>query len=276
MEINIIKFLMNIGEKSNFDWNNFWLTAFGAFFGALCAYIFNKYQERQNNKNKLISKTDTLLHYLNSLYQDLEKLYTTLETELAFNNEIKFVTPSFKITQANDYTYLSYYNLYFTSLLEAILWSYSALLEMVNVYNKSIKEFLYVSNNDEGFNKKKAETLNSIKNTIKNILIFSIILEKYLVEYKIKGLYSYYVSNNIEQVEKYRKLETIYPKYKEDDLYKRWNQALNSQVINYPNIYCHFCNLKNKIKNFFILLVMYFKNPNKCKDKNTCGDKNAE
>ena len=269
MDINIAKLLINVGENANFDWNNFYITALGALFGALSAYLLNKHLEKQKYKQQLLKKTDELLNYLNLLYHDIIYLYKQIQDNIETKNPIVFITPSFEISQIQDYIFLTYYNPYFVSILNEILLAFKGLQKCINSFNEVVQQPDTTANQMQSNIYFKNIKLGYLRN-IKVLLILIVLFEKYLADYRIKGLYSCYINNDINQIEKDRKLEEIYQEYKQDNIYIKWDQALGSYINNPPNIYCKLCSCTSKIKNYLILFCLYFKKPS-CK-KTKCNN----
>lgn len=274
--VYIEKLLMNIGEQPNFNWNNFWITVFGAFFGALSAYLLNRHLEKQKHKQRSLEKTDELLNYLNMLYGDMAGLYDRIQRTITTKEPIVFIAPCFVISQVKDYVFLSYYNSYFISILDAIIFSFQNIQESIKTYNNTViqpdKILNQVPQIDEAyFTNLKQGYLKSIQ----NLLILIVLFEKHLVDYRTKRLYSCYLKNDIEAIEEHHELKKIYPKYKKDDLYQRWNEALNSQPCITPNFFISIDILFNKFKNFLVLCGLYFKPPSKRIDiEKKSGDSN--
>lgn len=264
MNLNITDMFITYGEKVTFDWDNFWITAFGALFGALCAFALNYFYEIQKNNSKIYCKTNELLGLLNQFYEDLKSLKTNIE-----NNEKGMIyTPLLDISTTideKDYYFLSRYNPYITSLLHQILVSYKILINMITEYNLYFqKNFNCLIDNSENM-KNMSEYKKNYLNILKNILILNYLLQRSIYKNTTQTSNKKIIKSILRGL--VYKIKEIYPNYKNEEVYISWNNSFNNIRRNKCNIYCYSCIKKQQIKDCIYKFASWFKKPNVCSAK---------
>lgn len=221
MNFDIANLVLNIGQQShNFEWGSFFTALFGAFFGALSAFLFNQFTNSQKEKEQNIINSNSLLCLLATNISDLYTCY--LQIQAIRQNIISQIRH--KTLPKGNYYLISKFlndinnkNYYFILLKEPMIYSqivsYFSSIEVLQLsiqkYNNIIDKRFdknYISNT-KTYRKILKSILETLKYTLAlnyvlyyNFLDFSRDMYKLNIDYytneKSKKIIEYTIKNN--------------------------------------------------------------------------------
>lgn len=226
MNFDIANLVLNIGQQShNFEWGSFFTALFGAFFGALSAFLFNQFTNSQKEKEQNIINSNSLLCLLATNISDLYTCY--LQIQAIRQNIISQIRH--KTLPKGNYYLISKFlndinnkNYYFILLKEPMIYSqivsYFSSIEVLQLsiqkYNNIIDKRFdknYISNT-----KTYRKILKSILETLKYTLALNYVLYYNFLDYS-RDMYKlnidYYTNEKSKKIIEYTIKNNRFYKY---------------------------------------------------------------
>lgn len=226
MHFDIANLVLNIGQQShNFEWGSFFTALFGAFFGALSAFLFNQFTNSQKEKEQNIINSNSLLCLLATNISDLYACY--LQIQAIRQNIISQIRH--KALPKGNYYLISKFlndinnkNYYFILLKEPMIYSqivsYFSSIEVLQLsiqkYNNIIDKRFdknYISNT-----KTYRKILKSILETLKYTLALNYVLYYNFLDYS-RDMYKlnidYYTNEKSKKIIEYTIKNNRFYKY---------------------------------------------------------------
>lgn len=226
MNFDIANLVLNIEQQSNnFEWGSFFTALFGAFFGALSAFLFNQFTNSQKEKEQNIINSNSLLCLLATNISDLYACY--LQIQAIRQNIISQIRH--KTLPKGNYYLISKFlndinnkNYYFILLKEPMIYSqivsYFSSIEVLQLsiqkYNNIIDKRFdknYISNT-----KTYRKILKSILETLKYTLALNYVLYYNFLDYS-RDMYKlnidYYTNEKSKKIIEYTIKNNRFYKY---------------------------------------------------------------
>lgn len=216
MHFDIANLALNIWQQSHkFEWGSFFTALFGAFFGALSAFLFNQFTNCQKEKEQNIINSNSLLCLLATNISDLYACY--LQIQAIRQNIISQIRHK-TLPKGNYYLIAKFLNdinnknYYFILLKESMIYSqivsYFSSIEVLQLsiqkYNNIIDKRFdknYISNT-----KTCRKILKSILETLKYTLALNYVLYYNFLDYS-RDMYKlnidYYINEKSKKIIEY-------------------------------------------------------------------------